>query len=395
MKRSLVLLFALLGCEGAHRDHAAAPDAGDVDAAGSGEITCEPSQCGATGCCGDHCCGVAPSNADVTGTIEPTGIAATPADGIFDTDANCSPTSVLGRCEEVVRPGLPEACVCRMDTLMIGALEIKGTRALVILAYDTVRIETTLDISGDHRDAGAGAMPDVYTTTVGTHGGAGGSFATQGGRASGNPTSVAATYGDATLIPLHGGARGQSGWLPGGGGGGALQIVAGSRIEVVGAIYAGGGGGEPGSSVQHLAGGTGGGSGGAILLEAPIIVMTGRLDANGGGGGGGGGNGNPPGSPWGEDANDDLPSGGHGYDGAGCALQGYTSGGDGGNGATQQTAAGIGQASDTVGGCLDPHFVGGGGGGGGLGRIRINTVGGCQCSGTVSPSASFGALVVQ
>jgi hypothetical protein len=429
MQRLLVLaVVALVGCDGAHRVHGGGADDGPdggMAPVTCGAVTCDQippptcegntlreytaacadatcsypateTECGAAGCCGDHCCELAPSNADVTGTIEPTGIDAAPADGVFNTDANCSPTSVLGRCEEVVRPGLPEACVCRMDTLTIGTLEIKGARALVILAHDSVTIHTTLDISGDHRDAGAGAMPDVYTTTVGFYGAVGGSFATQGGGATGNPTTVAATFGDPTLIPLYGGMRGQSGWLPGGGGGGALQIVAGNRIEVVGSIFAGGGGGEPGSSVRALAGGTGGGSGGAILLEAPTITMTGRLDANGGGGGGGDGYGTSAGSPWGEDANDDMPSGGQGDDGGGCSLYGYTSGGDGGNGATQQVPAGVGQAGDSVSGCLDPVFVGGGGGGGGLGRIRINTLGGtCACTGVASPAPSFGSLGVK
>jgi hypothetical protein len=394
MKRSLVLLFALLGCEGAHREHAAAPDAGDVDAASGGEITCEPSQCGAMGCCGDHCCGVAPSNADVTGMLMPTGLVIAPPNGVFDTDAACTPLSALGHCEVVARPGLPEACVCRMDELVIDNVEITGTRALVIVAYKSVRVTTGLDVSGDQALPGPGAMPAFYTTKAGSYGGAGGSFATAGGAATGNLTLPAPTYGNPSLIPLHGGTSGQTGGhLAGGGGGGAVQITAGERIEVFGKILAGGGGGPSGVTAWPTAGGSGGGSGGAILLEAPTVTMTGTLNANGAGGGGADGSARFP--THGEDANDDLASGGEGGDGGGCTLHGYLYGGDGGNGATSTSPAGAGEGGANGNGCLNNPYIGGGGGGGGLGRIRINTTGGCQCNGTMSPSASFGTLVVQ
>ncbi|HEY5951716.1 MAG TPA: hypothetical protein VIV40_39750 [Kofleriaceae bacterium] len=425
MKRLIVLLVvAVVGCDGAHRERG---DDDGMQPVTCGSVTCDQipaascadadtlveysascvdaacsypatqTECGAAGCCGDHCCALAVSNADATGTIRPTGLTVTPPNGQFNTDTECTASSALGACEVVARDGLPEACVCRMDELSIGELEVKGSRALVILAYETVRIQTTLDISGDLDVPGPGAMPAVYTTMSFTNGGVGASYATKGAGSSSNTTEIAATYGEATLIPLLGGTPGQKtsdNGGNGGGGGGALQITAGERIEVLGSIFAGGGGGKAGIASYSYAGGGGGGSGGAILLEAPAVVVTGKLNANGGGGGGGGGE---NASGWnGEDAADELASGGDGNDGGGCPLYGYVSGGTGGNGATRQTPPGVGSGSDYDSRCLGSAvFVGGGGGGGGLGRIRINTLSGCQCGGMMSPSASFGMLGVQ
>ena len=426
MKRLFVLLaVVLIGCEGAHRMHGdddPGPDGG-MDPVTCGSVTCDqipapscdgstlreytaactdatcsyPStetECGTAGCCGDHCCGLAVSNADSTGTLMPTGLTVSPPNGTFDTDTECTATSALGNCTVVARAGMPEACVCRMDVLTIGTLEVKGARALVLLAYESVTVQTTLDLSGDYDAPGPGAI-SAYTETNLNYGGAGGSFATKGANGSSTSTTVADTYGDATLIPLFGGMNGMQGGAAsgGGGGGGALQITAGVRIDIPGAIYAGGGGGRGGWSTWGYAGGGGGGSGGAILLEAPTIMMTGSLDANGAGGGGAGSD-DGIGSV-GEDANDDYPAGGDGNDATGCPLYGYIYGGNGGNGATRQHAAGTGSSGGYMTGCLDVAYVGGGGGGGGLGRVRINTVTGCQCSGTVSPAASFGMLGVQ
>ena len=421
MKRLIVVLVvALVGCQGAYREHP-----GDDDQPVTcGSVTCDQipaatcsgdtlreytaacsdgtcsypamdTECGAAGCCSDHCCDVAVSNAETTGTLEPTGLTVTPPNGVFDTDMQCSATSALGACTVVARAGMPEACVCRMDALTIGTLDVKGSRALVILAYETVRVQTALDVSADYHAPGAGSMPPVHTTLGSTVGGVGGSFAARGGSATGNSLMSTQTYGDDTLIPLYGGTAGQSGGYMGndGGGGGAVQITAGVSIEISGSIFAGGGGGKGGVFNWGSSGGGGGGSGGAILLEAPSITMTGTLNANGGGGGGGGGESHY--GTDGEDANDELASGGYGDDGGGCALQGHTVGGDGGNGATSSAGAGTGQRSDYISGCLGVAFVGGGGGGGGFGRIRINTTTGCNCGGKISPSASFGMLGVK
>jgi hypothetical protein len=424
MKRLLlVLLVGLVGCEAAHREREQLEGDGGIDPPPltCGAVTCgdvpaptcvdattlreytaacsdgactypsTDTTCGDAGCCGDHCCEVALSNGDVVGPIQLTGLSVAPPNGSFDTDLECTASSALGACSVVARANLPEACVCRMDELSIGSLEVKGSRALVILAYETVRIQTILDVSGNPGMPGPGAVWH-YQDPAQLGGGAGGSFATAGS-SGGNGAAPAATYGGAPLIPLLGGMSGQGGGRGGGGGGGALQITAGVRIDVVGLINAGGGGGEGGYATYSISGGGGGGSGGGILLEAPKVVMTGRLNANGGGGGGGGGD-----RGWGaagEDAYDDFASGGQGNDGSGCPLYGYVYGGDGGNGATRTSTPSSGQSSDHDSRCIgNPSFVGGGGGGGGLGRIRINTLTGCQCSGITSPTVSFGTLGV-
>jgi hypothetical protein len=425
MKRFFVLLVvAVVGCDGAYRDHGDGPDGG-MDDVTCGSVTCDqipaPScegstlheytascsagtcsypptdtDCGAAGCCGDHCCEAEASNASETGALMQTGLVIA-ANGTFNTDTECESSALLGTCTIVARVGLPEACVCRSDELTVDSLEIKGRRALVLLVSKSVRIDSVLDVSGDYAEPGPGAMTATYPYGNGQSGGVGGSFATQGAGTVNSVTPIASTYGNATLVPLHGGSSGQSASqlssVRGGGGGGALQITAGQRIEVVGAIYAGGGGGIAGFNSQSYSGGSGGGSGGAILLEAPSVVMTGSLNANGGGGGGGGGQSKA--GENGHDANTGTALGGQGDDGGGCALQGYTHGGDGGNGATSSSEPGIGGRLHYISGCLDVAYVGGGGGGGGLGRIRINTLGGCNCTGVVSPNATFGMLGVR
>jgi hypothetical protein len=409
-------------CHGAYRDHDHhGPDAGISDSGSltCGAVTCDqvpppmcdgdvlrtytasceagacsyPATdvaCGSAGCCGDRCCEIVPSNDDAFGGLEPTGLAIS-ASGTFNTTSDCTAVSALGRCEVVPRADLGEACVCRLDELSIGNLRVTGSRALVILAHHTVAIQTLLDVSGRPGISGPGASYAYGSATSSQSGGAGGSYATKGGR-----SSSAEVYGDPALVPLLGGMRGRSGGVSngGGGGGGAVQITAGARIEVAGVINAGGGGGAGGASSWSSSGGSGGGSGGAVLLEAPVVVVTGAVVAAGGGGGGGGGT-----SGYGGDGNNGGTSrawGGAGRDGAGCPLYGYVSGGSGGAGAFGAEPASWGGSSDYDSRCIgNVSFVGEGGGGGGLGRIRINTRTGCQCSGVTMPSASFGALVVE
>jgi hypothetical protein len=286
--------------------------------------------------------------------------------------------------------------VCRADEFTINTLRVKGSRALVLLALKNVTITTLLDLSGGANVPGPGGI-SLYDSASPYDGGVGGSFASVGGRTNGH--TAAATYGTASLVPLHGGMSGKAGGNAGGGGGGALQITAGARIDVLGEINAGGAGGSGGSAAIASAGGGGGGSGGGVLLEAPTVIVSGVVVANGGGGGGGGGtsgagtagySGGTAGAP-----RDPLLAawGGTGHDGAGCPLYGYVMGGDGGEGAAGSIGAGLGEASDLDDTCIgSTSFVGGGGGGGGLGRIRINTTTGCQCGGRISPQPSFGTV---
>ena len=355
-------------------------------------------ECGSAGCCTDHCCEVAPSNAADFGTLMPTGLTVTPPNGTFNTDTECTQTSALGTCTVVARQGLPEACVCRADAITIGTLDVTGKRALVLYAAKTVVVQTLLEVAGAPGVDGPGATRRYAVDQYTTDGGVGGSFATLGGGASGD--SAAAVYGEPTLVPLLGGMRGQSAGAAGGGGGGALQITAGERIEVTGVINAGGGGGTGGYGSYSYRGAGGGGSGGAILLEAPVVVVGGKIVANGGGGGGGGGN-SGSGSTGATGGKAGFPSpdplyaayGGGGNDGAGCPLYGYVDGGDGGGGGFGTTGGSYGGSGETDSRCIgDTSFVGGGGGGGGVGRIRINTTSGCQCGGSLSPQATFGML---
>lgn len=89
-------------------------------------------------------------------------------------------------------------------------------------------------------------------------------------------------------------------------------------------------------------------------------------------------------------------AGGYGEDDHGCALYGYTVGGDGGYGSINGGSGGFGQTADAIYGCLfDDEFLGAGGGGGGSGRIRINTKSGCICGGALSGVTSFGTVQMQ
>jgi hypothetical protein len=374
-----------------------------------GQCTSTPTEvaCGNAGCCTDHCCELTVSNASDFGSITSTGLAVTSPDGTFDTDSQCTPTSELGHCEVVSRSNMPEACVCRMDTLTVGSLTITGSRALVILAAQTVEIHKLLDVSAHGGVAGPGASYTDVRTPEFNAGGVGGTFASPGGSGgsytvidsgTSNSDTPTAVYGNAALIPLLGGTQGettsQSGAVvgTGGGGGGALQISAGNSITVSGKILAGGGGGHGGyvqkSSTQFLsAGGGGGGSGGAILLEAPVVNVTGTVSAVGGGGGSGY-------LEWAfYESNNGVDGSSGGAGGAAEIVDCPGMGGGGGGAGAKTSSAGItGAGGQYYGFCgVDDTalYYAGGGGGGGAGRIRINTASSCGCSGTFSPTPTY------
>jgi hypothetical protein len=133
---------------------------------------------------------------------------------------------------------------------------------------------------------------------------------------------------------------------PGGGGGGALHIVSRASIMGSGTISVSGGDGFGANNAAFgVGGGGGGGAGGSILLEAPMVMFTGMLLANGGNGG-------------------------------------VSASGLGGTGATGANVNG-GDGADS-GGVNDR---GGSGAGGAGGRIRINATAGASCA-TASPAAS-------
>lgn len=345
--------------------------------------------CGVLGCCGTVCCEPLPSNSVILGRLQQTGTSKSAA-GSFDTVEDCTAGSALGDCELVTVAGGTDVCVCRLDELRIdGGLSVEGAAALAVFAWTSIRIDGTLDISGHGADPGPGATGWQAAATSWL-GGSGGSFGTAGGGG--------AVRGNAQLVPLVGGQDGQSGCgdRDGGGGGGAVQLSAGESITVTGAIHANGGGGRGGAAGEHpdkCVGAGGGGSGGGVLLEARSVTVSGAIWAHGGSGGGGGNNRDAAGGD-GQDATASMTpaAGGAGRDGASCALYEAIEGGDGGDGGVGDGPGGEGEAPDQNMCDPDQPFVGGGGGGGGVGRIRINTIGGCDCTGTISPAYATGVL---
>jgi len=344
--------------------------------------------CGDIGCCGTRCCRALPSNSEYFGELQQIG-GTESASGSFDTEEDCTAGSKLGDCETVDISGQTGVCVCRVDSLTISSLTVTGPRLLAVLAWDSVSISGTLDISG-RSDPGPGAANQTPANSW--LGGAGGSLGTAGGGSPG-------PRGDARLVPLFGGENGQDGCGDrfGGGGAGGIQITAGESITVGGTILALGGGGLGGAAGERpdkCSGGGGGGSGGAVLLESKTVTVTGAIWAHGGSGGGGGNSLGASGGD-GQDATASMTpaQGGAGRDGAGCALQGNIEGGDGGDGAVGNNPGENGEDPDEN-QCPDPPspYVAGGGGGGGSGRIRINTLSGCSCNGTISPAYSPGVL---
>jgi hypothetical protein len=330
-----------------------------------------------------------PSNHEDFGELEQTGINRTTS-GAFNTSDDCIVGSTLGDCELIELSGSPDVCVCRLDSLTVsGTLTVTGEPALAVLAWDSVTIGGTLDISARGSSSGPGA--DIQTEAATSWlGGRGGSFGTLGG-SSGVPLR-----GTERMVPLMGGQSGQAGCgdrLAGGAGGG-VQFTAANVIQVNGLIDASGGGGQGGIAGDHpekCVGAAGGGSGGGILLEAPTVTMAGQIYAHGGGGGGGGNNRGSSGGD-GQDATCSMTPapGGAGRDGASCALYEAIEGGDGGLGSVGDQPGSNGEAYDQNMCEPDQPFVGGGGGGGGSGRIRINTIDPCDCSGTLSPTHTVG-----
>lgn len=291
--------------------------------------------------------------------------------------------------------------VIRVKSLTASDVNVTGASALAIVSDGNIVINGTLDVSGENETNGAGANTADSTchgkngnSGEGWSGGGGAGFGGLGG-SGGKAGSVqgglgGGTSGNASLTPLRGGCPG--GHSGGGsqdsdpiqpdpgGGGGAVQLVSNTSIEVNGAIAANGGGAKSwqGGTVLCLIGtrcypGDGGGSGGGILLEAPVVTVasTGGLYANGGGG-----------------ASCRQFSGSDGLlsdqpaPGGDCG-NGFT-GGDGGAGASVD-------GTDGADGDTDSSTPGGGGG---VGRIRVNMKLGASFSpeGTVSPTATAGAV---
>jgi hypothetical protein len=292
--------------------------------------------------------------------------------------------------DEIALPGPPHSVI------------VVGTRALVLLATDTIVLQGAINASSRTNTLpprigpGAGQVSCNESTAAmsdpsGAGGGAGGGFGTLGGNGgngdAGRPPAPPARGGVAAqLVPapseLRGGCPGANGGNgsshggAGGAGGGAVYLIAGRLITILstpypagvnmgtpypagefqGAVYASGAAGHGGGADVPAAGaqgGGGGGTGGMIGLDAPEISNAGDVTANGAGGGGGAGS-NAVGSP-GEDGSFSNPR---------RQVKGGAAGTGGGSG-------GLGSALDATDPLTgsDGALGGGGGGGGGFGFI--------------------------
>lgn len=307
----------------------------------------------------------------------------------INTDAAATCTRVLPQ------PGsptsAPELCAIAGTTVVVsGTVMVTGSRALVVIGSDSVTVMGTLDASsttgsnprrrGAAGNLGACPVPTAAdSSTGGGGGGAGGSLSTKGGNggrgnlnATGSPPvasngGVAGAALSAAPAVLRGGCPGGSGGSgqlgtagpAGGDGGGALYLIAGSSIAINGDVFAsGGGGGATPSTMGVEQGGGGGGTGGMIGLDAPSIMVTGRVVANGGAGGGGGG----------------LSTGGNaGGDGTTTNWSARAAAGNPGTGgAGALGTGGPGTAAGQITGIDGATADGGaGGGGGGLGIVVV------------------------
>jgi hypothetical protein len=252
-------------------------------------------------------------------------------------------------------------------SFVIDDLAAGGSRALALVAADTVTLRGRMDASAAGIVRGPGALESPAACAGGsaqianfggssTYGGGGGGNATPGapgGGFDGSPTPGGGpTPGFTPLVGGCAGGRitnpnGSTYSLPGAGGG-AVQFVAGERIVFRGSGFLdiGGGGGQSSA---------GGGSGGTAVLEAPVVLLDGAttgIAANGGGGGGC----NLPGA-------DATPN-------ASPAVAPKCAAYAAGNGGTTMTLPQPGELT-----CGNPcqHIGFKGGGGGAVGRLRVAT----------------------
>jgi hypothetical protein len=380
------------------------------------------------------------------GTLVPTNI---PKDACRWTDFAATERTFMGNttldterdCPRVITQGmdLPELCVMAFERLRVApgaSLRVTGSRALVLLATKSMELEGRLSVSaradqrgpGSAAKAGRGAgkdaigriaegMPvEMWTNLPANAGGGGAGHSLPGAAGGGAPGQCGPnrrcaepglggqSYGVDTLVPLLGGENGGQNsaamWstrrAPGGGGAGALQLVACEELKlgakaVLDANGGGGAGGQPGAAEMDSdtpGAGAGGGSGGAILLQARVLSVEpgALLVANGGGGGGGA-------TRTGEGMMV-MVAGKPGQDG-----QLSDAPAKGGSGAGTSLAGGVGGAKDPPGegGRARQRTQAAGGGGGAAGRIRIETAAqpGPRAGLGVSPSATYGTVLVE
>jgi hypothetical protein len=270
--------------------------------------------------------------------------------------------------------------VIQAKTIVINApVTVEGSLPLIVVATETLALSEAIDGAADRNTPGPGGTTGGMG--VGGNGqsgsgesdcGGGGGGFQSAGAPGGDCKDALGAAGGAAFVPavLLGGSGGgnaspSSCNRRGGAGGGALQFSAGRTITLSGAaaIDVGGGGGDRGVDCDFLIGwdgaaGAGGGSGGMIYLQAPSLLGTGILRANGGGAGGAA-----------NSFSSDGSDGGNGRSSAGAGGAG-SGGGNGGHGAagdaTGDSAAARGESKTGT----DENS---GGGGGGIGWIFVRT----------------------
>lgn len=389
----------------------AVPDGGPVDSGPMGCAADCPLGCPAGS---DRCAEIVPSNVDR---------------GLFDADARdlllsgdavwfldtteCTSSMVETRIEDTGEG--TDACVLVVGNMGVGpgsTLRVEGSRPLIVVASGNITIGGELDASAVGPESGAGGfrggvqdrvdgdglgggMAGEHIESFDDGGGGGGGLCGFGGGGGDGGAAAGGEGGDRAptmwrLEPLvggSGGGRGRGAFLAGGtsnaglggAGGGAIQLSAQGSIAVSGAILVGGGGGlggdvQGGGSVNWGSGG-GGGSGGAILLEAPVVDVSGFLNAAGGGGGAVGNNTGRGGG--GMDGHDTVDRAAGGIP----AMGGSGAGGIGGGARVLDGEAG----ESIMGGSRN-----GGGGGGASGCILIRNAAGILPAVASTPSIAPG-----
>jgi hypothetical protein len=214
--------------------------------------------------------------------------------GGFDTDLDNNCTGGV-----VIQTGGPAICVVRARTITISesaTLNVSGSRALALVADETVLVAGVLDISANsYIDGPAGGFIKSGGVCGMSNGGGGAGFQTAGSHGGNATNDGGAANGGmmamdpALLAALVGGSRVADSFpAPGGAGGAATLISCRGTVSVTGTIDANGGGGSGGALFFSTpTGGSAGGSGGNVVLQGANVSITGNLFANGGAGGAG------------------------------------------------------------------------------------------------------------
>ncbi|MDB4964115.1 MAG: hypothetical protein JWP01_4114 [Myxococcales bacterium] len=382
--------------------------------------------CGAPVACGHgcsemggaHCRVLVPSNGVTPDMLVGATADVTANDWNFDTDdgeirrgntmLRTAGTGVIAGIGFEIRDGMGVFTANSFRVAQFDDWDADGDNSLVLFAATTISVIGELDVGANGGVAGPGGS-DASAFTSGQNcrgktgrffsagfgeGGGGGGGRTAGGNG-GASNQAGATGAGGTLcsmfpttLPLRGGAGGAHGGNSslnsGGGGGGAVALVAMESISVTGVVGAPGAGGISGASGTAPSGdgGGGGGGGGAVLLEAPSVVVSGALTANGGGGA----------APF-------MVAGGRGMLASGSSAIGgvYTGPGGtarGGRGGTGTLSPGNGTTYAESDATPTVIITRGGGGGGAAGRIEIRSAT-SMVGGTQSPMPTYADAVLE